>query len=1699
MANRFPLVFNSTTLRIQEIGVDDNLNLTATGIYDGAGTGTPGQFLRSTGDGVQWASVSANDTNTTYTLSAIDGALSTEKLIRLYGSDGISNDVKLIAGTNIVIARSGNNITISSPATVDTNTTYSIKLSPRTGGGATLDLDSAGFGGGITDSVNLVPGAGITVTRQNDNNVQFSVNNEVVTIDGGQTLTNKNISGFSNTFTNIPNSALQFSYITINGTNIPLGGSVTLTGGGGGSGGLDADTTYSIKATSISGGARFDLDAGGSGSGTDSINFIGQNGISVTRIDADNIYFGTQAGGIPNSALSNNTITINNTAVALGSSITVGNVTGPASATNNAIARFSTTTGRLIKNSAVTIGDDGRITAATVGNIIPFYYPNQTEFPDPTIHRGAVALAGDVGNMFYADAGQWKAFSTANSNITIGQTVIPLNSVAPSLAGLTSVSATTFTGALTGNASSANRLNVARTINGVPFDGSANITIPSALSNALTLGAGLTYDAGTTFDGTVSRQLTNTDRGSQQNIFKNIGNAAGVAQFSATSNNDTFSIDGAGNVSLAFDSINKKLTIIGNVGAYNAGAGLSLVGATFANTDRGSSQSIFKRVQNAAGITQFSASNNDDAIQFTGSGATNVSFDAFNKRVIIATDTPTTYQAGSGLSLVGNTFFNTGLISVTGSTGIQAQTNAGVVTLTNNDRGSQQNIFKNVRDATGLTRFSATSNNDSISFAGSGGATVFFDSVNKRVTIQSANTEYTAGTGLALNGNEFSNTGILSIVATGSGLNAQTIAGTTTISNTGVTSITTSTGLSVNTSATGDVSITNTGVRTLTTNTGLSVNTNATGNITVTNTDRGSSQNIFKSIDVVGAGGVTTNLAATTNTDKYTLTSTNGVTLAVNTTTKTITIGSGSINQLVAGTGINISATPGVSQSLTITNTDLGSSQNIFKNIQNATGTTQFSANSNNANLQFSAAGATSLLFDSTNRRITYSSINTTYTAGLGIAINGGDGQNNGGSIANTGIVSLSTPTGGGLTLGAKDVNGNVVISFNGVRSVTTSTGLSINNTATGDVSITNTGTLTVAASTGLGITNSPSANGGANYALTNTDRGSSQSIFKNIQNSAGNTQFSAANNNDNIRFVGVGGLTVSFDSTTKTITYSAASSITNLVAGTGINISPTPGVAQSITVTNTDLGSTQNIFKRVQNASGQLQFQTDANDTAIQFAATGASTVSFVSANKRIVFNSTNTQYSAGTGIAIEGGAVNTDNGGTIRNTGVLSVTASGTGISATTSAGAVTIQNTGVRSFAISAGSVTGLSVNNSVGDVSLTFSGVSSITSGSGLTVNNAANGAVTIQNTDRGSQQSIFKTVGITNTVGGAITSSMNANTDAGGVNNNAQLEFEGRNGITLDLTTSSDNTNRRRVVISAPNTILSITTAAGSGIGISQSGQTVSLSNTDKGSDQPIFKTMQITSISGTNTNITAAVNSDTFNLRAAGVAYWTVDAANKRAILNSPGYTVNGSSFVNVVGSNPVNGSNTTFTVSLPSTIGSSGSEITLNGTATRATRLQLTGADGDSGDRYLLFSNTNTSSSSQEIKTASRFRVNPSSGNMWITGNFYAAQDVYAYTSSDARLKTNIRKIDNPLEKLDKINGVVYNWSVDASKDHEFRDPKVPEVGVIAQEINEVLPEIVTTREDGMMAVKYDRIVALLIESVKALKAEVEELKSMR
>jgi hypothetical protein len=116
------------------------------------------------------------------------------------------------------------------------------------------------------------------------------------------------------------------------------------------------------------------------------------------------------------------------------------------------------------------------------------------------------------------------------------------------------------------------------------------------------------------------------------------------------------------------------------------------------------------------------------------------------------------------------------------------------------------------------------------------------------------------------------------------------------------------------------------------------------------------------------------------------------------------------------------------------------------------------------------------------------------------------------------------------------------------------------------------------------------------------------------------------------------------------------------------------------------------------------------------------------------------------------------------------------------------------------------------------------------------------------------------------------------------------------------------------------------------------------------------------------------------------------------------------------------------------------------------------------------------------------------------VTGEIRATNDITAFYSSDISLKTNIKNIDNAMDKIQKINGVYFDWTDSHLIEHGGEDDyfnRKHDVGVIAQEIETVLPEVVATREDGIKAVKYDRIVALLIEGIKELKEEINELKN--
>ncbi len=111
------------------------------------------------------------------------------------------------------------------------------------------------------------------------------------------------------------------------------------------------------------------------------------------------------------------------------------------------------------------------------------------------------------------------------------------------------------------------------------------------------------------------------------------------------------------------------------------------------------------------------------------------------------------------------------------------------------------------------------------------------------------------------------------------------------------------------------------------------------------------------------------------------------------------------------------------------------------------------------------------------------------------------------------------------------------------------------------------------------------------------------------------------------------------------------------------------------------------------------------------------------------------------------------------------------------------------------------------------------------------------------------------------------------------------------------------------------------------------------------------------------------------------------------------------------------------------------------------------------------------------------------SSGVVTVDDTLHVTGDVIAYYASDKRLKDNIKPIENAIDKIKMIGGYEFDWNIN-SRNNEGHD-----VGVIAQEIEEVLPELVGTRSDGYKGVKYEKLTALLIQSNKELIQRVEEL----
>jgi hypothetical protein len=125
---------------------------------------------------------------------------------------------------------------------------------------------------------------------------------------------------------------------------------------------------------------------------------------------------------------------------------------------------------------------------------------------------------------------------------------------------------------------------------------------------------------------------------------------------------------------------------------------------------------------------------------------------------------------------------------------------------------------------------------------------------------------------------------------------------------------------------------------------------------------------------------------------------------------------------------------------------------------------------------------------------------------------------------------------------------------------------------------------------------------------------------------------------------------------------------------------------------------------------------------------------------------------------------------------------------------------------------------------------------------------------------------------------------------------------------------------------------------------------------------------------------------------------------------------------------------------------------------------------------RYPVFEDLTSGSVSTVNVSSSKLQFNPSTGTLSAT----------IFTSlSDASQKANVHPIENPIELTKQLQGVRFNWI----------DNNQPSLGLIAQEVEKVLPELIETGDDGLKRVNYSSMIGLLIETVKEQQNHIEEL----
>lgn len=192
-----------------------------------------------------------------------------------------------------------------------------------------------------------------------------------------------------------------------------------------------------------------------------------------------------------------------------------------------------------------------------------------------------------------------------------------------------------------------------------------------------------------------------------------------------------------------------------------------------------------------------------------------------------------------------------------------------------------------------------------------------------------------------------------------------------------------------------------------------------------------------------------------------------------------------------------------------------------------------------------------------------------------------------------------------------------------------------------------------------------------------------------------------------------------------------------------------------------------------------------------------------------------------------------------------------------------------------------------------------------------------------------------------------------------------------------------------------------------------------------------------------------------------------------------------------------ISGTYPSFTITNTS---AGGGTITGSGTTNYVPKWTSASAIGDSA----IYDNAGnigigTTSPSYKLDVTGDVRVNTGALGVNVApsatdGRIDASNDIVAFSSSDLRLKENIKPIENALEKVKSLTGVEFDWKPELKHAHGYEGH---DTGVIAQEVQEVMPTAIRTNDTGYLAVRYEKLIGLLIEGMKEQQLQIDELKS--